>query len=216
LRTPLTSIGGFAEMLAGGYAGQLAPAAKDYVDAILEAVARLSKLIDDVLALTQGDKSGTPLERERVDIAGLCRMAVEAVQARAEAKAQKLEVAIDPATGFAFGDVRLLRESIEHVLDNAIAYTDQKGRIRIEASGDEQAATIRVIDNGIGISKQDLPRVFERFDRINEAGVRGEAALGLGLPLTRQFLEAHGGKVELESRKGRGTTVTLSIPRGSK
>lgn len=216
LRTPLTSIGGFAEMLAGGYAGQLAPAAKDYVDAILEAVARLSKLIDDVLALTQGDKSGTPMERERVDIAGLCRMAVEAVQARAEAKAQKLEVAIDPATGFAFGDVRLLRESIEHVLDNAIAYTDQKGRVRLEASGDEQAATIRIIDNGIGISKQDLPRVFERFDRINEAGVRGEAALGLGLPLTRQFLEAHGGKVELESRKGRGTTVTLTIPRGSK
>ena len=156
------------------------------------------------------------MERERVDIAGLCRMAVEAVQARADAKAQKLEVAIDPATGFAFGYVRLLRESIEHVLDNAIAYTDQKGRILLEASGDEQAATIRIIDNGIGISKQDLPRVFERFDRINEAGVRGEAALGLGLPLTRQFLEAHGGKVELESRKGRGTTVTLTIPRGSK
>jgi len=216
LRTPLTSIGGFAEMLAGGYAGELAPAATDYVDAILEAVARLSKLIDDVLALTQGDKSGTPMERERIDIAGLCRMAVDAVQASAEAKEQKLEVTFEPATGFAFGDVRLLRESIEHVLDNAIAYTDRKGRIRLEASGDEQQATIRVIDNGIGISKQDLPRVFERFDRINEAGVRGEAALGLGLPLTRQFLEAHGGTVELESKKGKGTTVTLTIPRGTK
>ena len=216
LRTPLTSIGGFAEMLAGGYAGELAPAATDYVDAILEAVARLSKLIDDVLALTQADKSGTPIERERIDIAGLCRMAVDAVQATAEAKEQKLEVTLGPTTGFAFGDVRLLRESIEHVLDNAIAYTDRKGRIRLEASGDEQQATIRVIDNGIGISKQDLPRVFERFDRINEAGVRGEAALGLGLPLTRQFLEAHGGTVELESKKGKGTTVTLTIPRGTK
>ena len=82
-------------------------------------------------------------------------------------------------------------------------------------TNDEQAV-IRIIDNGIGISKQDLPRVFERFDRINEAGVRGEAALGLGLPLTRQFLEAHGGSVELESKKGKGTIVTLTIPRGTK
>ncbi len=216
LRTPLTSIGGFAEMLAGGYAGKLAPAAADYVDAILEAVSRLSKLIDDVLALTQGDATATALERERIDIGGLCRMAVEAVQSRAAEKDQKIEVDIAPSTGFAFGDVRHLRELIEHVLDNATAYTDKKGRIRLEASGDEGHAVIRVIDNGIGISKQDLPRVFERFDRVNESGVRGEAALGLGLPLTRQFVEAHGGTVELESKKGKGTTVTLTIPRGTK
>ena len=216
LRTPLTSIGGFTEMLAGGYAGKLAPAAADYVDAILEAVARLSKLIDDVLALTQGEASVTPMERERIDLAGLCRMAIEAMQARAAEKDQKVEVDLAPSAGFVFGDVRLLRESIEHVLDNAIAYTDRKGRIRVEASGDEESALVRITDNGIGISKQDLPRVFKRFDRINEAGVRGEAALGLGLPLTRQFVEAHGGTVELESKKGKGTVVTLIIPRGTK
>ena len=87
---------------------------------------------------------------------------------------------------------------------------------RVASSGDDEQAVIRIIDNGIGISKQDLPRVFERFDRINEAGVRGEAALGLGLPLTRQFLEAHGGSVELESKKGKGTAVTLVIPRGTR
>ena len=92
-----------------------------------------------------------------------------------------------------------------------------KGRIRLEASRRRRAGDRSAIsDNGIGISKQDLPRVFERFDRINEAGVRGEAALGLGLPLTRQFIEAHGGTVELESKKGKGTTVTLTIPRGTK
>jgi signal transduction histidine kinase len=186
------------------------------VSAILEAVDRLSKLIDDVLALTQGDVSGIPLEKERVDLGGLCRMAVDAVQGRAVEKEQKLEIDVSPATGFVFGDVRRLRESVEHVLNNAIAYTDRKGRIRLEASGDEENAVVRIIDNGIGISKQDLPRVFERFDRINETGVRGEAALGLGLPLTRQFVEAHGGSVELESKKGKGTTVALTIPRGSK
>ncbi len=111
---------------------------------------------------------------------------------------------------------RLFAWSVEHVLNNAIAYTDRKGRITVEAEGDEAAAVIRIGDNGSGIATKDLPRVFNRFDRVVEAGVRGEAALGLGLPLTRQFIEAHGGTVELQSKKGKGTTVTLNIPRGSK
>jgi signal transduction histidine kinase len=216
LRTPLTSIGGFAEMLAAGYAGTLSPTAADYVNAILEAVARLSKLINDVLDLTTGDTRGVALERERVDLAGLARSAIDTTRPRAEEKGQKLEVDIAPATGFVFGDARRIRESIEHVIGNAIAYTDRKGRIRIEADGDEEKAVIRISDNGSGISPKDLPRVFNRFDRIVEEGVRGEAALGLGLPLTRQFIEAHGGTVELESKKGKGTKVTLTIPRGSK
>ena len=123
---------------------------------------------------------------------------------------------IDPSAGFVFGDARRLRESVEHVLQNALAYTDRKGRITLRSEGDEDDAVIRIADNGSGIAKDDLPHVFDRFARVEEAGVRGEAALGLGLPLTRQFVEAHGGTVELESKKGKGTTVTLTIPRGSK
>jgi signal transduction histidine kinase len=216
LRTPLTSIGGFAEMLAAGYGGKLSAKAADYVDAMLEAVSRLSKLIDDVLDLTTGDTRGVALERERIDVAGLCRAAVEAARPRADEKAQKLEAEIAGSAGFLFGDVRRIRESIEHVLGNAIAYTDRKGRILLEAEGDDERAVIRISDDGSGIAAKDLPRVFNRFDRIVEEGVRGEAALGLGLPLTRQFIEAHGGTVELESKKGKGTKVTLTIPRGAK
>jgi signal transduction histidine kinase len=84
------------------------------------------------------------------------------------------------------------------------------------AEGDENQALIRIRDNGPGIAAADLPRVFDRFHSANETGFRGEAALGLGLPLTRQFIEAHGGSVELESKKGKGTTVTLTIPRGTR
>jgi len=213
LRTPLTSIGGFAEMLGAGYGGKLSPKAADYVAAMLEAVGRLSKLINDVLDLTTGDASGVALERERIDVAGLCRTAIETARPRAEEKAQKLELEVASTAGFLLGDVRRIRESIEHVLGNAIAYTDRKGRILVEAGGNEEAAVIRISDNGSGIAAKDLPRVFNRFDRIVEEGVRGEAALGLGLPLTRQFIEAHGGTVELESKKGKGTKVTLTIPR---
>jgi signal transduction histidine kinase len=216
LRTPLTSIGGFAELLGGGYAGELTPKATDYVGAILESVERLSKLINDVLDLTTGDTRGVTLEKERVDIAGLCRAAAETVKARAAEKNQKLDLEIATAAGHVFGDARRLRESVEHVLQNAISYTEAKGRISLIADGDKKQAIIRIVDNGTGIAEEDLPRVFDRFDRVAEAGVRGEAALGIGLPLTRQFIEAHGGLVTIESERGKGTIVSLVIPRGAR
>jgi len=211
LRTPLTSIGGFGEMLAAGYAGDLPPAAADYVGAILESVDRLSKLINDVLDLTQGDTQGVVLERERVDIAGMCRTAAESLRARAEEKGQQLEIALEPSAGSVIGDARRLRESVEHILRNAVAYTDEGGHIWLKASGDDERAVITVVDNGPGIAAENQAQVFTRFHR--SGATRGDAALGLGLPLTRQFIEAHGGTVELESALGKGTSVTIAVPR---
>lgn len=211
LRTPLTSVGGFAEMLQAGYAGELPPAASDYVAAILESVDRLSKLIDDVLDLTQADTRGVVLERERVDIAGMCRAAAESLRSRATDKKQKLELALEPSAGSVIGDARRLRESVEHILRNAVAYTEEGGHIWLKASGDEENATIIVVDDGPGIPPEQQEQVFVRFHRSGAA--RGEAALGLGLPLTRQFVEAHGGNVELESAVGKGTSITITVPR---
>jgi signal transduction histidine kinase len=211
LRTPLTSVGGFAEMLQAGYAGELPPAAADYVGAILESVDRLSKLIDDVLDLTQADTRGVVLERERVDIAGMCRAAAESMRSRATDKRQKLELALEPSAGSVIGDARRLRESVEHILRNAVAYTDEGGHIWLKASGDDENATIIVVDDGPGIPPEQQEQVFARFHRSGAA--RGEAALGLGLPLTRQFVEAHGGTVELESAIGKGTSITITVPR---
>jgi len=215
LRTPLTSIGGFAELLEGGYAGKLTAKGVDYIRAILESVERLSILIDNVLDLTAADSTAIALEHERVDMAGLCRAAADKAGLRAREKGQSLEADIGEEAGFVSGDPRRLRESIEHVLYNAIAYTDRGGEIRLRATGDEERAAIEISDNGMGIAAADLPRIFDRFDRVEQGGVRGEAALGLGLPLTRQFIEAHGGTVTVESEEGAGTRVTLTIPRGS-
>ncbi|WP_300974745.1 PAS domain-containing sensor histidine kinase [Sphingomonas sp. LHG3406-1] len=213
LRTPLTSIGGFAEMLQGGYAGELSGSARDYVAAILESVARLSRLIDDVLDLTQGARGDVALERERVDLAGLVRTVAEGMEPQAKAKRLKFKVAIGEGTGSLQGDSRRLRESLEHVLRNAIAYTD-KGEVRLVTRGDAEAAEIMVSDTGRGMPPEHQTRVFERFTRFGEK--RGEAALGLGLPLTRQFIEAHGGTVELSSREGQGTSVLITLPRGGR
>ncbi|MCF2514108.1 PAS-domain containing protein [Sphingomonas sp. G124] len=211
LRTPLTSIGGFGEMLAAGYAGKLPSAAVDYVAAILESVDRLSKLINDVLDLTQGDTQGVVLERERVDIAGMCRAAAEALRVRTDEKGQKLELALEPSAGSVIGDARRLRESVEHILRNAVAYTDEGGHIWLKASGDDEQATITIVDDGPGIAPEDQAQVFTRFHR--SGAMRGDAALGLGLPLTRQFVEAHGGTVGLESALGEGTSITITVPR---
>ena len=134
-----------------------------------------------------------------------------APQGRATKK-QKLDLSIDPSTGVVIGDARRLRELLEHVLRNAVAYTPERGKIALRRKGDEEAVTITVADNGPGIAPEDQQQVFNRFHRIGRV-VRGDAALGLGLPLTRQFIEAHGGTVELESAGGKGTTVTMTVPR---
>ena len=212
LRTPLTSIGGFGEMLAAGYAGKLPPAASDYVSAILESVDRLSRLINDVLDLTQGDTKGVVLERERVDMSGMLRSVADGLRTRAEEKGQRLELEIDASTGSVIGDARRLRESVEHILRNAVAYTDEGGQVTLKASGTDEEVTVTVTDNGPGIAIEDQAQVFARFHRSGSTG-RGDAALGLGLPLTRQFVEAHGGKVELRSVPGEGTSVTMVVPR---
>lgn len=210
LRTPLTSIGGFAEMLNTGYAGDLSPSARDYVAAILESVARLSRLIDNVLDLTQGEKGEVALERERVDLAGLVRSVAAGMEHAARSKQLRFKVAVGEGTGSLQGDSRRLRESLEHVLRNAIAYTD-KGEVRVVTRGDDRQVEILVADTGPGLAPEAQARVFERFTRFGEG--RGEAALGLGLPLTRQFIEAHGGTVELSSQSGQGTSVLITLPR---
>ena len=212
LRTPLTSIGGFAEMLSQGYGGKLAPAASDFVDAILQSVERLAKLIDDVLDLTEGDRRRLVLDRERIDMAGLCRTVAESIAPRATERKQGFKLDLDLSAGVVIGDSRRLRESLEHVLRNAVAYTPDKGKIALTAVGDEQSVTISVTDNGQGIAPADQQDVFTRFHSIGGVG-RGDAALGLGLPLSRQFIEAHGGTVTLESTLGKGTIVTMVIPR---
>jgi signal transduction histidine kinase len=213
LRTPLTSIGGFAEMLAGGYAGKLEPTASEYVTAILDSVARLGALIDDVLDLTQSDSGSLLLAEDRVDLARLCAEAAEAFREQAAKKDIDFAVEIEAGAGSIAGDRARLRQSLDNVLKNAVAYTGTGGRVLLHAAGNRKEAAITVSDNGRGIAPADQARVFDRFSRTAEPRGADGAALGLGLPLAKQFVEAHGGTIELVSEPGEGTTVTLRLPR---
>lgn len=211
LRTPLTSIAGFAEMLDAGYAGDLGAQAKDYVSAILESTQRLSGLIDDVLDLTAGEAGGLPLERSPVEL----RVVAEEVLARyrpiAEQKKIELAVTMLPTLGKVDGDRRRIGQALDHLLSNAMRYTPEGGRVLVHGDGHNRAARLVVSDNGPGMDQREQDRAFDRFSRAGRVG-HGEA-LGIGLPLARQYVEAHGGTLTLVSRPGEGTAVAIELPR---
>ncbi|MBU3078350.1 PAS domain-containing sensor histidine kinase [Sphingomonas quercus] len=214
LRTPLTSIGGFAEMLAEGYAGPLTEQQSDYMRAILSSVARLGALIDDVLDLTQTGAGNLPLVEDMVDIATLVRQAAAQIDDAARHRRIQLVVELAEPLGTLVGDARRLRQALDHILRNAVAYTQGGGRVLLRAEGDAGEMRIIVADNGPGIPPKEKARVFDRFHRASLGVADGkQASLGLGLPLSRQFIEAHGGEVELISEEGEGTTVIISLPR---
>ena len=213
LRTPLTSIAGFAEMMAGGYAGELPPTATEYVAAIIESVGRLGALIDNVLDLTQSDMGSLLLAEDEIDLVALCREVAAGVRGAAERKGIKMKLQIEPAVGIVTGDKRRLGQALGNVLGNSLTYTAQGGRMLLRAEGDRQEARIIVSDNGRGIASAEQGKVFDRFHSTVDGRVEGAAAVGLGLPLAKQFVEAHGGSIELQSRVGEGTTVTITLPR---
>jgi signal transduction histidine kinase len=214
LRVPLTTIAGFAEMLAGGYAGALEPAAKEYVDAILQSVARLSGVIENVLDLTQSEAGSLPLAQEPVDMVRIAAAAAETAQAGAAAKLQKFVAQIDPKLGKVTGDARRLGQALDHLLRNAVQYTPEKGRVLFRAKAEGAQIEIVVSDDGPGIDSKERERIFDRFHRTSAAPRHKDAAtLGIGLPLTRQLIEAHGGTITLASEPGEGTTVTVTLPR---
>ena len=212
LRTPLTSISGFAEMLDSGLAGPLGEQAHEYVKAIRDSVERLGSMVDRVLDLTQNDAGALPLERKPIELATLAHEVARVSKPVAEAKGLTLVVQIDPSVGALAGDAGRLRQVLDHLIENAIKYTPKGGRVLLHAKGDATHAVLLVSDNGPGMDARAQARAFDRFSRVSDARAR-DSALGLGLPLARQFVEAHGGRLNLISEPGQGTLVSIELPR---
>lgn len=209
LRTPLTSIGGFAEMLGGGYAGELAPAARSYVAAILESVAVLGRHIDNVLDLAQAEAGTLAIERGPVELAPL----LDEVLATAAplAVSERVEIARDVvgALGVIDGDAARLKRLFAQLLDNAVRFTAPArrsgARVLLHAEGDDAAVEVIISDNG--------PGVPDAVARALRAKATGTASGGIGLALSRQLVEAHGGTLEVITEKGQGTLVRVRLPR---
>jgi signal transduction histidine kinase len=216
LRTPLTSIGGFAEMLHKGFAGKLEPLAHDYVTAILDSVERLSGLVDNVLDLTQEGASVVPMDRAPVDLPTLARASAANFEARAKTKSIDFAVDIQASAGIVEVDHRRLEQVLSHLLDNALRYTPAGGRVLLHASGNARRALLVVSDNGLGMDMAEQTRALDRFSQaaaLRPSSDKDGARLGLGLPLARQFVEAHGGTLTLVSEPEQGTAVSVELPR---
>jgi len=215
LRVPLTSIAGFAEMLAGGYAGPLEPTAHEYVQAILTAVGRLSTLMGNVLDLTQSEAGSLPMAMEAVDVADLARNSAERAAESARAAGLTLVTDVSGDSGTVSGDKRRLAQVLDHLLRNAVTYTPPGGRVLVRSRIVDGMAEIVVSDNGGGIPTRERERIFDRFRRGSMALAEHEEeprSMGLGLPLARQLVEAHGGTLLLLSEVGRGTSVIVRLP----
>ena len=212
LRTPLTTIAGFAEMMSAGYAGELSEPAKDYVSGILQSTGRLSMLIDNVLDLTQSEAGTLPIERLPLDLGDLARARVERLRAEAVAKGMDLALDLTPAVGVVRGDERRIGQCIDHLLENALTYCSRGARILLHGDGTADRARIVISDNGPGIPTERQRAIFEPLVRAEQA--RSGAKAGMGLPLARQLVQAHGGTLELVSKKGQGTMILIELPRG--
>ena len=214
-RTPLTSIGGFAELLEAGLGGDLSEQGKEYVAAILTSVGRLGEQIENVLDLSQSEAGMLPLAVDEIVLLPFVTRIVEDRAARIGEAGLVLDLRGDKLAGRIMGDNRRLARAVGHVLDNAIAATPRNGRILVELSRHKTSghdnARIVVSDNGAGMDAATLARALDGL-RISTDGKTVERRQGLGLPLARQLIEAHGGTLELMSEPGQGTTAIIELP----
>lgn len=210
-RTPLTSISGFAEMLESGLAGDLPDQAKDYVAAIMESVDRLGQQIENVLDLSQSEAGTLPLAAEPVDLFPLVTDTITERAPRIEAAGLAVDVRGTRSVGKVTGDVRRLKRALGQLIDNAISATPSGGKILVQCERKGGKAVIVVSDNGRGMEPTALARAMDGL-RVSSDGKTLERRQGLGLPLARQLIEAHGGTLELMSELGEGTAAIVTLP----
>ena len=211
LRTPLTAVQGFAETLLSG-ALEDPSASRRFLQIIREHAARLGRLTDDLLKLSAIEAGKLALQLRALSVANLFEVCLETTRQLAAAKNIEL-VSEDPASVPAMsGDLMRMQEVLQNLLDNAVQYTPPGGRITLRAWQEARDIVLCVADTGIGIPHAEQERIFERFYRVDAARSREAGGTGLGLSIARHIIEAHGGRIWVESEVGQGSRFFVSIP----
>ncbi|HEV2292960.1 MAG TPA: ATP-binding protein [Tepidisphaeraceae bacterium] len=211
LRTPLTLISGFVETLRDG-AFDDPERARQYLATVQKHSEQLANLIEDLLSLSRLE-SDSKLRNPRVlRLPALVEKVRELLLPAAQKKNQHLSVEVRGDPPPALADVADLERAISNLLDNAIKYTPEGGTIRIVVSTQDRDPLVQVIDSGVGIPAGDLPRVFERFYRVDRSRSREMGGTGLGLSIVKHVVQRHGGTIEAASTPGAGSCFTIRLP----
>lgn len=207
LKTPLTSIYGVSDMLASGIVRQ--EDVSQFALTIKEESSRLISLIDDIMQLSRLDENQVTQQKEDIDLYLLAGDVLARLQRKADAAGITLQ--LDGSSTMVHGIDYILDEIIYNLCENAIKYNRQGGKVTVFAGYERGTSVLRVTDTGIGIPKEDLERVFERFYRVDKSHNRQIPGTGLGLSIVKHGVAYHGGTISLESSEGVGTTVTVKF-----
>ena len=209
LRTPLTNIRGYLEAIRDAMREGTAPESS-FVDVALANSLRMERLIDDLLDLSRAESGASPLEKEETSLSAFLSRVADPFRPEADRMGKILDVAA--AEGRIRADLRKLALALSNLIDNAMKYGKDGGRVTLSARIEGNACLLEVVDDGPGISPEHLPRIFERFYRVDKGRSRKPGGTGLGLSIAKHIVESHGGMLRVESRLGIGTRFILRIP----
>jgi GAF domain-containing protein len=212
LRTPLNAIIGFSEVLQERLFGELNEKQAEYTDDILSSGRHLLSLINDILDLSKVEAGRMELELTKFDLPMAIDNALTLIRERATRHGIKLHQSIDERLGEFTGDERKIKQILLNLLSNAVKFTPEGGQIKVETSLGDSAVIVSVTDTGIGIALEDQEAIFEEFRQVGTNYAQKREGTGLGLTLTRKFVELHGGKIWVESEVGKGSRFTFTLP----
>jgi PAS domain S-box-containing protein len=214
LRTPLNAILGLSESLAEHVAGPLNEKQQRYVKTISESGNHLLSLINDILDLARIESGQVVLNISEVDLRQVCQASLRMINQMAHKKEQEVSLEIEDGVNFIWVDERRLKQILVNLLSNAVKFTPTGGRLGLKVQGDlnEKRVMLTVWDNGIGISENDLARLFKPFVQLNSGLSREASGTGLGLALVAQMVRLHGGSVDVKSQINEGSRFTVTLP----
>jgi signal transduction histidine kinase len=211
LRTPLNAIIGFSEVLAERLFGEVNAKQAEYLNDILESGRHLLSLINDILDLSKIEAGRMELERTDFDLTAAIENALTLVRERAQRHGITLGRMVDERLGMIRADERKVKQVLLNLLSNALKFTPAGGTVNVRADVTDGEARILITDTGVGIAAEDQKAVFEEFRQVGTASRKMEGT-GLGLTISRKFIELHGGRIWVESQVGLGSTFAFTLP----